>query len=573
MSVKNLRDIIVQEIDKNKAQLRELQYQNYVVHMYFYNNLIKEHVLDLMTQAVLGVTKHAGLSTKEKSTLNGAVQRYTNGQLSIGNIGHIHEKVGYKVFKGPSPAQANAFDKLVSYRTPGIKGTPKMQKGKVGPKVVFVHARGSKHFGVHLGIAQNNPCTVATYKASMGSDEANRAVMRTIIQNIIDNSTYHMEQKFPYLKGGARGRGGLTNKTRLGNDGQDGNPFVQPGPFSARGNYARLHGPVAGRFNSGTLDPTVNDEYGDTSVAVVGLVETLRGEKEKAHLAGDFVTSSATMYLASKLDASFSVNSTTISDLLKFDKVIEFAMALGSNTPGSTPGSQQAMMSKSDTDAVLDIVEKIVNDVLANPKFNKDFKTSKGITQRMGEIGGSAYLKEILSKKWWNKPNMRLRVNKQLVKLGKSEKEMSEALHSVIVAGATKLQGKRNPKKGRKGSSKVSNRQRIAASTSKQRQSPMALKNLINSVLPQAVAMKMNPPSLRYRTGRFANSARVTQVMQGPRGGLQADYTYMRDPYGTFEPGGKMGSVQRDPRRIIGQTIREIVAQAMQNKFIKVRRI
>jgi hypothetical protein len=47
----------------------------------------------------------------------------------------------------------------------------------------------------------------------------------------------------------------------------------------------------------------------------------------------------------------------------------------------------------------------------------------------------------------------------------------------------------------------------------------------------------------------------------------------MRDPYGTFEPGGKMGSVQRDPRKIIGQTIREIVAQGMQNKFIKTRRV
>jgi hypothetical protein len=92
-------------------------------------------------------------------------------------------------------------------------------------------------------------------------------------------------------------------------------------------------------------------------------------------------------------------------------------------------------------------------------------------------------------------------------------------------------------------------------------------------MLPQVVAMKMQAPRLQFRTGRFANSARVTQVMQGPRGGLQADYTYMRDPYGTFEPGGKMGSVQRDPRRIIGQSIREIVSMQMQNKFIKVRRI
>jgi hypothetical protein len=113
----------------------------------------------------------------------------------------------------------------------------------------------------------------------------------------------------------------------------------------------------------------------------------------------------------------------------------------------------------------------------------------------------------------------------------------------------------------------------VGAAVNKQRQSPIALKNLINSVLPQMVAIKMQPPALRYRTGRFANSARVTQVMQGPRGGLQADYTYMRDPYGTFEPGGKMGSVQRDPRKINGQTIREIVAQGMQNKFIKTRRV
>ena len=87
------------------------------------------------------------------------------------------------------------------------------------------------------------------------------------------------------------------------------------------------------------------------------------------------------------------------------------------------------------------------------------------------------------------------------------------------------------------------------------------------------VALRMNPPSLRYRTGRFANSARVTKVMEGPRGGLQADYTYMRNPYETFEPGGKQGSTMRDPRKIIGETIRDIVAQSMENRFIKTRRI
>ena len=140
-----------------------------------------------------------------------------------------------------------------------------------------------------------------------------------------------------------------------------------------------------------------------------------------------------------------------------------------------------------------------------------------------------------------------------------------------MVAGASKIVANKTPK-SRKGNRRIksttSGRQK--GTTARQSTNPMALKNLINSVLPQMVAMRMNPPSLRYRTGRFANSAQVTKVMEGPKGGLQADYTYMRNPYETFEPGGKQGSTMRDPRKIIGQTIRDIVAQSMQNRFIKV---
>ena len=45
---------------------------------------------------------------------------------------------------------------------------------------------------------------------------------------------------------------------------------------------------------------------------------------------------------------------------------------------------------------------------------------------------------------------------------------------------------------------------------------------------------------LNYRTGRFANSAEVTEVLMGPRGGLQSiDYTYRRNPYETFETFGR----------------------------------
>ena len=103
-------------------------------------------------------------------------------------------------------------------------------------------------------------------------------------------------------------------------------------------------------------------------------------------------------------------------------------------------------------------------------------------------------------------------------------------------------------------------------------QSPIALRNLLNEMLPQMVASKMTPPALQYRTGRFANSARVENVNIGPRGGMDIDYTYMRNPYETFEPGNKQGSTQRDPRKIIGASIRELAMGILGRQPTTIRR-
>lgn len=102
--------------------------------------------------------------------------------------------------------------------------------------------------------------------------------------------------------------------------------------------------------------------------------------------------------------------------------------------------------------------------------------------------------------------------------------------------------------------------------------SAVALKELINQALPEVMLAQMHPPALRNRTGRFRQSAEVTNVNIGPRGGTQIDYTYMRDPYETFEPGGDMGSRNRDPRKLIGASVREIAIKLTGNKFITTRR-
>jgi hypothetical protein len=47
----------------------------------------------------------------------------------------------------------------------------------------------------------------------------------------------------------------------------------------------------------------------------------------------------------------------------------------------------------------------------------------------------------------------------------------------------------------------------------------------------------------------------------------------MKMPYQTFEPGYKQGSTARDPRKIIGDSVREIAQSIIGDKFLKVRRV
>ena len=97
---------------------------------------------------------------------------------------------------------------------------------------------------------------------------------------------------------------------------------------------------------------------------------------------------------------------------------------------------------------------------------------------------------------------------------------------------------------------------------------PMALKALLNEVLPAQVAMNMKSPALRFRTGRFANSVRVDNVLQGPRGGnTMIETSYRNDPYETFARGGKMHTPQRDPERLIRKSVRQVATGMLGGRF------
>lgn len=81
---------------------------------------------------------------------------------------------------------------------------------------------------------------------------------------------------------------------------------------------------------------------------------------------------------------------------------------------------------------------------------------------------------------------------------------------------------------------------------------------------------------LNYRTGRFAESVKVTKITP-PTGNLRQhtiDVRYMYNPYMVFAPGGRLYKINRDPQRLAGRAIRKIIKDeaitALNNPKIRV---
>ena len=92
---------------------------------------------------------------------------------------------------------------------------------------------------------------------------------------------------------------------------------------------------------------------------------------------------------------------------------------------------------------------------------------------------------------------------------------------------------------------------------------------LINDKLPETVRGNMGAPRLENQTGKFADSVRITDVVQTPQGMPSFGYTYEKSPYSVFESssGSRFASIPRDPRRLIDASIREIAAGYALGRF------
>ena len=100
--------------------------------------------------------------------------------------------------------------------------------------------------------------------------------------------------------------------------------------------------------------------------------------------------------------------------------------------------------------------------------------------------------------------------------------------------------------------------------------SPFSLVAMINKDLGRTVRKNMRLPGLQNTSGRFASSVKLVDVNQTKNGFLSFGYTYEKSPYQVFEVGtgqAPWATPERDPRKLIDKSIREVAAELALGRF------
>ena len=226
-------------------------------------------------------------------------------------------------------------------------------------------------------------------------------------------------------------------------------------------------------------------------------------------------------------------------DIAKSDSTDSIVIKIESTYLNRSRGSQTSKRSKTLRAAVLKFIE-------ANPLA--DLEGSDSIKTRKRKKAIKAILDPFKKLK-------SVKVTSEDIKIKLADTKTKKAPASTIKsskAAVGKLQGLKARKIKR---------------TARPATSMLQMIGIINAQLPSTLQKNMMVPRLENRTGRFANSVEVTDITKTPKGYPSIGYTYQKFPYQTFEPGFKQGSVERDPRKLIDTSIREIAAKLAIGRF------
>tara|TARA_Y100000994_G_scaffold249075_1_gene258929 strand:+ start:2049 stop:3392 length:1344 start_codon:yes stop_codon:yes gene_type:complete len=140
-----------------------------------------------------------------------------------------------------------------------------------------------------------------------------------------------------------------------------------------------------------------------------------------------------------------------------------------------------------------------------------------------------------------------------------------------VKTGTTKTEGKKKKAKTTRAKPfKDTERVKLPMFDTKSSGSMFSLLAILNKRLPDVVKKNMRSPALESRSGRFAESVEIMNVISTKRGFPSFGYKYQKDPYQVFEQGegsAPWASRERDPRRLIDTSIREVAANMALGRF------
>ncbi len=263
---------------------------------------------------------------------------------------------------------------------------------------------------------------------------------------------------------------------------------------------------------------------------------------------GGFATSKAAtdlMELYDQVKLVYKVEGTEKAKITTLGEDIRVQLIMGSMSDNPAGGEPF------DYKNISPILRKAMEDYLLESGQVTTRKGSKSIEQNVKDQTLFIVTKELLkSTNTKSKKTIKKSVRKA------STTEVTKSQKVVTVAESTK--------KARSGRSRQSKVNKGIASN------PLRIIGLLNKKLPDTVRKNMNAPALENRTGRFVDSVEVTDIVKTPQGYPSIGYKYAKNPYQVFEMGAgspPWATPERDPRKLIDRSIREIAAQFAIGRF------
>ena len=206
------------------------------------------------------------------------------------------------------------------------------------------------------------------------------------------------------------------------------------------------------------------------------------------------------------------------------------------------------------------------------PTFITELESSDNIREYL-----TAHIVNILTSKTLGEITLKVEHKNVLLKDVSKDKAKSSALISEIIQlnkgiTASLKRIKKEISEPSKQSQKPSGPAAQLRTLGGQFTSLVSIQNILNQGLASQIQKNMGKGDrrdiLNYRTGRFAEAARVETMSRSREGMITAFYSYMRNPYATFSFGGAQSSpATRDPKLLISRSIREIGATMVGNRM------